>query len=225
MARAAAGRKNQKLIDARLRLTSAAGDPWMPQDVAEEMNAFLWARYQKEIQKGERSRQPTTLDHRYVSGYESGRHWWPTSQYRAAWRHALRVETDAELGFTPKRMRRGRPTPRAQAPETVGPATTDHMPANASRRPLGPAEAAPAVTQATLSAAESGTYDLPLLATRRQSMLILGVSTGRWTANSAVASWSTTLTNSRNQRPDSLITSFRKHCCPRFSPCSQTLDT
>ena len=177
MARAAGGRKNQKLIDARLRLISATGDPLTPQNVADEMNAFLWARYQKENQKSARSRQPTTLDHRYVSGYESGRHWWPTSQYRAAWRHALRVETDAELGFTPKRMRRGKPKPRAQAPDAVEPAVTGQEPTSAGRQSPEPIEAAHAVTLVTLSAADSDTHDLPILATRRQSMLILGVAT------------------------------------------------
>ena len=98
--------KNQKLIDARKRLTSTGGDPMTPQDIAEEMNAFLWALHQQT----QGSPEPTTLDHRYVSSYEAGRHWWPSHQYRAAWRHALRVETDTELGFTPKRRRRGNPT-------------------------------------------------------------------------------------------------------------------
>lgn len=113
-------RKNQKLIDARERLTSAGGDPWTPQDVADEMNAFLWAQRLKA--KG--SREPTTLDHRFVSGYESGRHKWPCEQYRAAFRYALRVETDAELGFTPKRRRRGAPKPGVQSPETVASAAS-----------------------------------------------------------------------------------------------------
>jgi len=103
--------RNQQLIDARKRLTSASGDPMTPQDVAEEMNTYLWEQHQKT--KG--SPTPTTLDHRYVSSYEAGRHWWPSEQYRAAWRHALRVETDAELGFTPKRRRRGKSTPRVQS--------------------------------------------------------------------------------------------------------------
>jgi hypothetical protein len=102
--------KNQKLIDARKRLTSASGAPMTPQDIAEEMNAFLWAQYQNT----EGSPEPTTLDHRYVSSYEAGRHRWPSEQYRAAWRHALRVETDAELGFTPKRQRPGKPKSSAE---------------------------------------------------------------------------------------------------------------
>ena len=42
MAASSNGRgRNQKLIDARKRLTSASGDPMTPQDVAEAMNAFL----------------------------------------------------------------------------------------------------------------------------------------------------------------------------------------
>jgi len=108
--------KNQKLIDARLRRTSASGAPWTPQDVADQMNEFLWEQHQQA--KG--SPAPTTLDHRYVSGYEAGRHWWPSKQYRAAWRHVLRVETDAELGFTPKRRRRGPSTPHTQPSNAAG---------------------------------------------------------------------------------------------------------
>ena len=102
--------KNQKLINARLRRTSASGDPMTPQDVAEEMNDFLWAQHLE----ADDSPKPTTLDHRFVSSYEAGRHWWPSGRYRAAFRHVLRVETDAELGFTPKRRRRGNPAPSAE---------------------------------------------------------------------------------------------------------------
>jgi hypothetical protein len=58
------------------------------------MNAFLWAQHLKDKE----SPTPTVLDHRYVASYEAGRHWWPSEQYRAAWRHALRVQTDAQLG-------------------------------------------------------------------------------------------------------------------------------
>lgn len=118
--------KNQKLIEARERLASASGEPLTPQDVADEMNAFLWAQHSKV----EGSPQPTILDHRYVSGYEAGRYWWPSKQYRAAFRHALRVATDAELGFTPKRRRRRPPEPPpslpdAEAPGTEAPVVTD----------------------------------------------------------------------------------------------------
>jgi hypothetical protein len=123
MARPSSRQKNQKLIDARLRLTSASGEPWTPQDVADAMNTFLWAQYQKECRKAKRPRKPTILDHRFVSGYESGRHRWPTMQYRAAFLHALRVETDAELGFTPKR--RPRFEPYMQVPDTAATAPTD----------------------------------------------------------------------------------------------------
>jgi hypothetical protein len=119
VAKAEIRQKNQKLIEARLRRTSASGDPMTPQDIAEEMNAFLWAQHLRE----EESPKPTVLDHRYVASYEAGRHWWPSEQYRAAWRHALRVETDAELAFTPKRRRR--PLPPASAPDTVASAVTD----------------------------------------------------------------------------------------------------
>jgi hypothetical protein len=115
------GRRNQKLINARLRRTSASGDPMTPQDVAEEMNAFLWAEHLK----ADESPTPTTLDHRFVSSYEAGRHWWPSEQYRAAFRHALRVETDDELGFSPKRRRRRPPRPSTPLADKVALAVTD----------------------------------------------------------------------------------------------------
>jgi hypothetical protein len=95
-------RKNSKLIAARERRVMSDGGPMQPQDVADEMNVFLWAEYQKDP----RSPKPTVLDHRFVLAYEAGRYWWPSAHYRAAFRHVLRAATDAELGFTPKRRRR-----------------------------------------------------------------------------------------------------------------------
>ncbi|GIE99819.1 hypothetical protein [Paractinoplanes rishiriensis] len=95
-------RKNHQLIAARERRTMPNGQPMTPQDVADEMNNFLWAEHQKD----KKSPQPTILDHRFVLGYEAGRYWWPSANYRAAFRHVLKAATDAELGFTPKRHRR-----------------------------------------------------------------------------------------------------------------------
>ena len=99
--------KNQALIDARLRLESpsGSGEPLSTQEVAEGMNAYLWLEHLKV--KG--SRQPTILDHRFVSAYEAGRSRWPSKHYRAAFRAVLQAATDVELGFHPQRKRRTRP--------------------------------------------------------------------------------------------------------------------
>lgn len=86
------------------------------QEVAEAMNAYLWAEHLKTPG----SPQPTILDHRFVSGYENGRFWWPSRHYRAAFRHVLRA-TDAELGFRRSRRRAGLPT------DTVAPQVTDAL--------------------------------------------------------------------------------------------------
>ena len=137
MAETAIRRKNQKLINARLRRTSASGDPMTPQDVAEEMNAFLWAQHLKV----DESPKPTVLDHRFVSSYEAGRHWWPSEQYRAAFRHVLRVETDAELGFTPKRRLRREPGAPAPLPDTAALAVTDDIVSSTDMRLRGTADA------------------------------------------------------------------------------------
>lgn len=174
MARPSSRQKNQKLIDARLRLTSADGEPWTPQDVADAMNAFLWADFQKENLEGRRSRKPTILDHRFVSGYESGRHWWPTRQYRAAFRYALGVETDAELGFTPKRRRSGRLTLRAQPRDAA--AANDTVTHFGAWSPW-PAEPKRSVALVRTTADNPDANELPILATRRQSMLLLGMGT------------------------------------------------
>jgi hypothetical protein len=96
--------KNQKLIDARLRLDSpaSAGIPMSTQDLAEGMNDYLWREHLRVVG----SPEPTILDHRFVSNYEAGRSWWPSRHYRAAFRAVLQVDSDAELGFRPHRKRR-----------------------------------------------------------------------------------------------------------------------
>ena len=94
--------KNSKLVAARERRVMPDGEPMQPQDVADQMNVFLWAEYQRD----KTLPQPTTLDHRFVLAYEAGRYRWPSAHYRAAFRHVLRAATDAELGFTPKRRSR-----------------------------------------------------------------------------------------------------------------------
>ncbi len=96
--------RNNKLIDARLRLDSpsGSGEPMSTHEVAEGMNAYLWQRHL--AVKG--SPEPTIIDHRFVSVYEAGRAWWPSRHYRDAWRTVLHVDTDAELGFRPRRRRR-----------------------------------------------------------------------------------------------------------------------
>ncbi|MFC7279625.1 hypothetical protein ACFQS1_37160 [Paractinoplanes rhizophilus] len=177
MARPSSRQKNQKLIDARLRLTSASGETWTPQNVADEMNAFLWAQYQKDHQEGRRSRKPTILDHRFVSSYESGRHRWPTRQYRAAFRYALRVETDAELGFTPERRRTGKPKLHDQAYDTARAAVTGETVTHLGARWPDPTEPMRTAALAAVPAPSLDADDSPVLATRRQSMLLLGMAT------------------------------------------------
>jgi hypothetical protein len=119
--------KNYLLIAARERCSLSGGEPMLPPDVAEEMNAFLWAEYQVELKKGRKARKPTTLDHRFVLAYEAGRHRWPSAQYRAAFRHVLRVATDAELGFSPSRRRRN---PGSTTPARAGTVFSRPMTAN-----------------------------------------------------------------------------------------------
>lgn len=117
--------RNEKLIAARLRVPSpsGSGQPMSTQEVAEAMNAYLWAEHLKTP----RSPQPTILDHRFVSGYENGRFWWPSRHYRAAFRHVLRA-TDAELGFRRSRQRTGSST------DTVTPQVTDALADGADER-------------------------------------------------------------------------------------------
>jgi hypothetical protein len=95
---------NEKLVAARLRLASpsGSGEPMSTEDVADGMNAYLWEEHLRV--KG--SPEPTVLDHRFVSAYESGRFWWPSRHYRRAFRAVLKVATDADLGFHPNRKRR-----------------------------------------------------------------------------------------------------------------------
>jgi hypothetical protein len=92
--------RNQLLIDARLRLTSpsGSGEPISLQEVADGMNAYLWQEYLRNKDRLKPLPESTVLDHHLVSGYEAGRHRWPSRQYRAAFRHVLKVATDAELG-------------------------------------------------------------------------------------------------------------------------------
>jgi hypothetical protein len=58
-------------------------------EVTKAINAYLWKDRRLE----------TNVDHRFVAGYEAGRHHWPRTHYRDAFCHVLKVKTDAELGF------------------------------------------------------------------------------------------------------------------------------
>src|SRR4051794_6494169 len=93
------------MIAARESPTTGNGEPQSPPNVPDEMNVFLW----DEPLQRRGSPKPTNLDHRFVLAYESGRYRWPSEHYRTAFRHVLRVTTDAELGFSPRRKRRRRP--------------------------------------------------------------------------------------------------------------------
>ncbi|WP_432832939.1 hypothetical protein [Dactylosporangium sp. CA-092794] len=100
--------RNTKLTRARCRVSSpsGSGQPMSRQELAEAVNAYLWATFHRR----------TSLDASYVGKLENGKHRWPHEQYRQAFRAALGVETDAELGFYPTRRR----APTASSPEDRG---------------------------------------------------------------------------------------------------------
>lgn len=107
---------NLRLQKARERRPSPSGSgrPMSRQELAEEANAWLVVQYPDEA----------LFDRNYIGKLERGKHRWPSEGKRAALRHALRVESDADLGFFISRQWR-MSEPRAS---TAGP----HEDANAS---------------------------------------------------------------------------------------------
>lgn len=59
------------------------------QELAEAVNAYLWATYQEQAR----------LDRGYVGKLELGKHRWPRARCREAFRHVLKAASDAEIGF------------------------------------------------------------------------------------------------------------------------------
>ncbi len=108
---------NRRLIDARLRLRSPVdmGKRMSRREVAEAMNAYLWATY----------RQRDTATAAYIGYYERGRNFWPNDRRREAWRHVLKVPDDAALGFYYNR--RG-PAPAAELETEEAELVSDYEP-------------------------------------------------------------------------------------------------
>jgi hypothetical protein len=134
---------NDLLRDARLsrRSPSGSGRPMSRQELAEQVNAYLWKQHKRR----------TNLDENDVGLLERGENRWPGKLRREAFRNILDAATDAELGFYIIRR------PRAGVVRTL--------------------PELPASTSAHVPVANSDTDESPVLATRRQSMLLLGVAT------------------------------------------------
>jgi len=85
---------NGQLRAARQRSTSTSspGLCLSRQELAEQINAYVWDHYQKR----------TELDGNYLGKLERGVVRWPGKMYREALREILKVSTDAQLGFHDK---------------------------------------------------------------------------------------------------------------------------
>ena len=82
---------NTLLTGARQRTPSPSGSgrAMSRQELADAINAYLFARYQMRC----------ALDETYVGKLERGEHRWPNAKYREAFRATLHTHDDAELGF------------------------------------------------------------------------------------------------------------------------------
>jgi hypothetical protein len=147
---------NDLLCDVRLsRLSpSGSGRPMSRQELAEQVNAYLWKQHKRR----------TNLDENDIGLLERGDNRWPGKLRREAFRNILDAATDAELGFYINRR------PRAGVVRTL-----PELPASVGARLPEQAEPRRFVTLAAVPAANSD--EAPVLATRRQSMLLLGVAT------------------------------------------------
>lgn len=88
---------NELLRQARERLPSRQmpGEPLSRQEVAELVNQWAFERHEKIVE----------LDGNYIGKLERGLIRWPQALYREALRAVLRVENDAQLGFSGRRRR------------------------------------------------------------------------------------------------------------------------
>jgi hypothetical protein len=88
---------NELLRQARERLPSrqVPGESLSRQEVAELVNQWIYEHHEKTVE----------LDANYIGKLERGLIHWPQALYRDALRAVLRVETDAQLGFSGRRRR------------------------------------------------------------------------------------------------------------------------
>ena len=88
---------NDYFRQARERLPSrlTRGQPLSRQEVAELVNQWIFGTYHKVVE----------LDANYVGQLERGLIRWPQRMYREAFRAVLRVDNDAQLGFSGRRQR------------------------------------------------------------------------------------------------------------------------
>jgi hypothetical protein len=77
------------------------------QELAEAVNAWQWEH--REVKDH--------LDENHIGSYERGEYRWPRRLRRDGLRAVTGARTDAELGFTPRRRNRPKPTPSAQTPD------------------------------------------------------------------------------------------------------------
>src|SRR5262249_29890553 len=91
-------RPNNLMRAARLRSLSPSGSgfPMSRQELAEEVNAYLYRKYKLEAH----------LDETDIGKLERGENRWPREKRREAFRAVLRAGIDAELGFYPTRRTR-----------------------------------------------------------------------------------------------------------------------
>src|SRR3712207_6761979 len=82
---------NALLRQARIRRLSPSGSgrPMSRQELAEAVNAYLWATY----------RVVDRLDATDIGKLERGEHRWPRARRREAFRAVLGAASDTELGF------------------------------------------------------------------------------------------------------------------------------
>nr|BFE51730.1 hypothetical protein GCM10017745_51570 [Saccharothrix mutabilis subsp. capreolus] len=105
-----------------------AGECLSRQELAELVNARLWAHHGRRVE----------LDAHYVAKLERGVIRWPNARYREAFRAVLGVETDAELGFANPRRSAAPVRPPAPTPPTPAP-TPPTPPTPPALRQLPPA--------------------------------------------------------------------------------------
>ena len=88
---------NELLRQARERMPSrlAPGDCLSRQELAEQVNQWLYDRTKKRVE----------LDANYIGKLERGLIRWPCRDYRQAFRAVLQVEADVHLGFCGRRRR------------------------------------------------------------------------------------------------------------------------
>jgi tetratricopeptide (TPR) repeat protein len=121
------------------------------QELADEANAWLAVHYPREA----------PFDRNYLGKLERGKHRWPSEGKRAAIRHALRVNSDRELGFFINRQCRATERPAPSATVTVGLAT-------AAPAGVGPPPRQALVSSITAIAADLGLFGLTPAQARRR---------------------------------------------------------